>query len=1458
MHCTIFLVLVQTLLCVATDDSPFQLNNKATGFCLVKTNNQCNEIRWTTGDRLLVPQSTRKCLGVQGKSVGSEISLYDCDENSELQKWECKNETVLALKGQELYIELNADNTAVLSKTLGPNNHLTISGTSKGACTRTFRELFSIGGNAAGLPCMFPFMYKDQWYSDCTTFDTADQQLWCAVETKYENERWGYCPTASRYTWNNHPITGAYYQLNRQAALTWPQAEVSCKQQGASLLSITDPNEQAYVTAILGEGGSKLWIGLIVDPEHGWKWTNGRPYRYIKWDSGHPLPSPGYTCAILDPATRYSWQSLSCTKKLGYICYSKSAEETPTQAAETGFCSQAWIPYNGHCFHLNRTQKTWPEAQRQCRDEGGELVSMRNLEDQSFVISQLGYESTDELWIGLNDRKTEGLFDWSDHATVSFTSWEYGKPAVATNTKDCVLIRGKNGNWADDTCESKHGFICMKMSALTPSGEEVEQDPDCKTGWRKHGSYCYFIGTNKKTFDEAKDDCEVSNSYLADVSTGVDNAFLVSLVGLRPEKYFWIGLSNQKNINEFVWTNTDKVRFTHWNAEMPGHQQGCVAMKTGIYAGLWDVLPCTNKEKYICKHKAEGAVLTPAPPTNNPPKCADGWTKLPSRNSCFKEFIGQPFKQRTWFEAKDYCVAIGGDLISIHSALDEELLQNKPSYSYRSNTVWIGLSAPDPGAGYVWSDGSPLHFQNWQTDEPNNKNNVESCTEMEVRGSRMTYEQSGSWNDIHCEVYHGWICQINAGVTPKPAPGDVTPDYNTTSDGWLEWNGAQYYINSASMAMEDARRYCQQRHGDLVTIHSEAENVFLWKQVSKNHGLYWLGLNVDLDGSSGWMNGDPVVFERWDENQPDFKHNDENCAAMTNFMGFWHDYNCGFDHKSICKRTNSPPVNATVVPTVLPTGNCPETWKKFNSKCYSIITEKETWEGARSQCKAKGGNLVSILSRHEQVFLAMEMAKAPTTDLWIGAHNKHGKFVWTDGRRMSYTNWGSYRNTIRRIHDLYWNPHVRYHMIDMDYEERHFIYSFEENRCVSMTTDTKIGIGKWVKRSSCNDTCGYVCLQNLVPSEHMSPDPTIPTGYVKIFNDSMKLVTEKMNWDAANKYCKDDGAGLASLRNEWTKTYIELMALNLQAPLWIGLNKKLTGGYFRYIDGWHMSLSNWGATEPRTDRPCVYMDVDGTWKTAYCSENKTTVCMKSTDVAPTEPSSYPGYCPEDPETSRYNRHKSTWLSFRGNCYLFITDTVSWSHASTSCVQHGASLASIEDPFEQSFIERNIKTFEDSQSSFWTGLYKTHSGKWQWLDKTVIDYSNWENGISGQGDYGMIKSSNGKWRSGTRWSEKPYICKTPKVPGTYETTTEKPRVELQPGRHHIILSAVMATLLTVIGIAILLFIFKKSGHHLTISEKFNTFDNPLFFNNERARPDLVDTNKLVANDEEENSGSVITV
>lgn len=51
-----------------------------------------------------------------------------------------------------------------------------------------------------------------------------------------------------------------------------------------------------------------------------------------------------------------------------------------------------------------------------------------------------------------------------------------------------------------------------------------------------------------------------------------ENAFLVSQIGLRPEKYFWIGLSNTEHAERFVWTNKQTVKLTHFNVGMPGKE----------------------------------------------------------------------------------------------------------------------------------------------------------------------------------------------------------------------------------------------------------------------------------------------------------------------------------------------------------------------------------------------------------------------------------------------------------------------------------------------------------------------------------------------------------------------------------------------------------------------------------------------------------------------------------------------------------------------------------------------------------------------------------------------------------------------------------------------------------------------------------------------------------------------
>lgn len=75
------------------------------------------------------------------------------------------------------------------------------------------------------------------------------------------------------------------------------------------------------------------------------------------------------------------------------------------------------------------------------------------------------------------------------------------------------------------------------------------------------------------------------------------------------------------------------------------------------------------------------------------------------------------------------------------------------------------------------------------------------------------------------------------------------------------------------------------------------------------------------------------------------------------------------------------------------------------------------------------------------------------------------------------------------------------------------------------------------------------------PSISSQSETSVPNIYESVGNDSIKAVTKNLTWNDAKKNCEADKASLASLKNEWTQAYIELLVLKLKAPVWIGLNK---------------------------------------------------------------------------------------------------------------------------------------------------------------------------------------------------------------------------------------------------------------------------------------------------------------
>uniref|UniRef100_A0A8C4ZY64 72 kDa type IV collagenase n=2 Tax=Gadus morhua TaxID=8049 RepID=A0A8C4ZY64_GADMO len=65
--------------------------------------------------------------------------------------------------------------------------------TKYGFCPET--AMSTVGGNSEGSPCVFPFTFLGDTYDACTAAGRSDGKMWCASTKSYDDDRkWGFCP----------------------------------------------------------------------------------------------------------------------------------------------------------------------------------------------------------------------------------------------------------------------------------------------------------------------------------------------------------------------------------------------------------------------------------------------------------------------------------------------------------------------------------------------------------------------------------------------------------------------------------------------------------------------------------------------------------------------------------------------------------------------------------------------------------------------------------------------------------------------------------------------------------------------------------------------------------------------------------------------------------------------------------------------------------------------------------------------------------------------------------------------------------------------------------------------------------------------------------------------------------------------------------------------------------------
>ncbi|CAH1231054.1 BCAN [Branchiostoma lanceolatum] len=149
--------------------------------------------------------------------------------------------------------------------------------------------------------------------------------------------------------------------------------------------------------------------------------------------------------------------------------------ECPSLTLQGDKCLKDYVLHDGSCFKAFSKAVTYSEAEATCAAEGG-IVAPTKTEEHQRLIRKLVYsvKPLANFWIGLDDRREEGVWRWSDGTVLraeDFQTWVPGEPNNYQGTQHCGRYWASMEQWDDVVCYVRYLFVCQigQPSANTQS-----------------------------------------------------------------------------------------------------------------------------------------------------------------------------------------------------------------------------------------------------------------------------------------------------------------------------------------------------------------------------------------------------------------------------------------------------------------------------------------------------------------------------------------------------------------------------------------------------------------------------------------------------------------------------------------------------------------------------------------------------------------------------------------------------------------------------------------------------------------------------------------------------------------------------------------------------------------------------------------------------------------------------
>ncbi|XP_033103832.1 uncharacterized protein LOC117106558 [Anneissia japonica] len=250
------------------------------------------------------------------------------------------------------------------------------------------------------------------------------------------------CP----YGWNQ--FEEACY-LFGDSVVNWNNANSSCQQANANLVSITTQNENDFLTSLpYNIPHGHFWIGLKFVALN-WNWTSGETFAFYNWQEEVILNTG--KCAQLDSVTGF-WSNVPCETTNRVIC------EKDIQ--KFGCFNGSWHGYKKECYRHFSNLSSRETALSSCRElRNADLASIHSIDEDEFIQTIIrSYDKNS--WIGLISSDKE---KWSDG-----TDFNYGEVIDTGAEGRCVVYSLEKHifSWKMQLCASEHAYVCKDMRAI--------------------------------------------------------------------------------------------------------------------------------------------------------------------------------------------------------------------------------------------------------------------------------------------------------------------------------------------------------------------------------------------------------------------------------------------------------------------------------------------------------------------------------------------------------------------------------------------------------------------------------------------------------------------------------------------------------------------------------------------------------------------------------------------------------------------------------------------------------------------------------------------------------------------------------------------------------------------------------------------------------------------------------